>query len=346
MQTSLFPVNTLEMLRDGTVYMRTTSLFHAVVPVLFPDGTRIRYISQADCDSLCEILRNRNPFSRHRADRDFYYKRAAAFANTTVIEVARPGLPDDVRAVVAEASDVAEQVSLIAASLVLKKPQLLGCLGIGARPATQVELLRGPRLEALRAKTTPTPPGGGYRTDSAMARRVHATGLALVYSACGKFGETRDRLRLALGWLFESRCEPRFEAAVVKTAIALESLLILSESESLSRALSERMAFLLSDIPIERKRISALIKNFYDARSGIVHGGKKKIKAYKKLHMLDAVDRLVALALSVVGAGISTWPSTEEFRRWCEEERWGAPQNIDRPFSKTYIKNALKLVEG
>lgn len=343
-QTSLFPVNTIEMLRDGTVYMRTTSLFHAVVPVVFPDGTRIRHLSQAECNSLCELIRNRDTFSRHRGDRDFYYQRAAAFADRTIIEVMHLGSPGAVKGAVADASDVAEQVTLIAASMVQRKPQVLRCLGIGARPATQVELLRGPRLEALSSKTTPTPPGGGLRTDSGLVKRIRATGLTSVYKACGQSSETRDRIRLSLGWLFESRCEPRFEVAVVKTAIALESLLVLSESESLSRVLSERTAFLLSDLPAERERVSVLIKSFYDARSGIVHGGKKKKKALK-LHSLDAVDRLIALVLSVISAGISIWPSTEALRRWCEAERWGPPQKIARPFSKKYLRNALDLFD-
>lgn len=343
-QTSLFPVKTVNAVRDRTVYMRTTSLIHAVVPVVFPDGTRIRHFSQAECDSLCEMVRNRNVFSRHWANRDFYYKRAAAFADTTIIEVTRLGLPNDVKGAVADASDVAEQVTLIAASMVQRKPQLLRCLGIGARPATQVELLRGPRLETLSSRTTPTPPGGGFHTDSGLIKRIHATGLASVYSVCGQSSETRDRIRLSLGWLFESRCEPRFEVAVVKTAIALESLLVWSESEPLSRVLSERMAFLLSEQSVDREHISTLIKIFYNARSGIVHGGKNKRKAFK-VHILDAVDRLVALALSVISAGILSWPTTEDLRQWCEAERWGAPQKIDRPFAKIYVRNALELIK-
>jgi len=324
--------------------MRTTSLFHAVVPVGFPDGTQIRHFSQYDCDSLRKMLLNRNAFSRHRVDRDFYYRRAAAFADTTVIEVTRPEFSGDIKAV-ADDSDVAEQVTLIAASMILRKPQLLRCLGIGVRPAPQVELLRGPRLEVLRSKTMPTPRGGGFHINSALAKRVYSTGLASVYTACFQSGETHNRLRLALRWLFESRCEPRFEAAIVKTSIALESLLALSESESLSRTLSERMAFLLSELPAERERIYALFKSFYDTRSKIVHGSKKKKNAFKT-NMLDAVDRLIALALSVISSGISSWPSIEDWRQWCEAERWGAPQKINRPYAKVFVKNALNLFES
>jgi hypothetical protein len=87
-----------------------------------------------------------------------------------------------------------------------------------------------------------------------------------------------NRLAVSLAWLFDSRIEPRLAASVVKTSIALESLLIFSESESLAQSLSERAAFILSPDPSRRQQISRMLKRFYDARSGVVHGSQKKAK--------------------------------------------------------------------
>lgn len=343
-QASLYPVNTDEALCHGTVYMRTTSLFRVSTPVVFDDGTRIRHYTREQSDALYELLRKRNVFARHRQERDSYSPRATAFADKAVIEVVRNGSPDHVRAEVTLASDVAEQVALLAASLVVPRQKMLSQLGIGGRPSETVELLRGPGLAVLRTKTSPIPAGGGVHVDTALAKRVKATGLSQLYTASCGAGDLPKRLATALGWLFESRCEPRLGAAIVKTAIAMESLLIFTESESLARSLSERMAFLLSADAAERRRVATLVKRFYDARSGVVHGSRKK-RSLASPELLDGIDRLLVLALAVVATGATRWATGADLSEWCEAERWGAPQSIVRPFQKKYVRGALALCE-
>lgn len=343
-QASLYPVNTVEALREGTVYMRTTSLFRVSTPVVFDDGTRIRHYGSDQAAVLYELLRKRNVFARLRHDRDSYSQRAAAFADKAVIEVVRNGSPDHVRTEVTLASDIAEQVTVLAASLVVPRQKMLNQLGIGGRPSETVELLRGPGLAVLRTKTSPIPAGGGVHVDAALAKRVKATGLGHLYTACCCVGDLSKRLATALGWLFESRCEPRLSAAIVKTAIAMESLLILTESESLARSLSERMAFLLSEDATERRRVATVVKRSYDARSRVVHGSRKK-RAMAAPELLEGVDRLLALALGVVASGASGWATSADLSEWCEAERWGAPQSIVRPFQKKYVRAALALCE-
>lgn len=343
-QASLYPLNTVEALREGTVYMRTTSLLRVSTPVVFDDGTRIRHYTAEQAAVLYESLRKRNVFARHWQDRDSYSQRATAFADQAVIEVVRNGSPDHVRAEVTLASDLAEQVTLLAASLVVPRRNMLGQLGIGGRPSETVELLRGPGLAVLRTKTSPIPAGGGVHVDGALAKRVKAVGLSHLYTACCGAGDLSKRLTTALGWLFESRCEPRLGAAIVKTAIALESLLIFTESESLARSLSERMAFLLSGDGPARRRIASAVKRFYDARSGVVHGSRKK-RSLASPELLEGVDRLLVLALAVVATGAAQWAACADLSDWCETERWGSPQTIVRPFGKKYLRAALTLCD-
>jgi hypothetical protein len=59
-------------------------------------------------------------------------------------------------------------------------------------------------------------------------------------------------------------------AALVKTAAALESLLVIGR-EPTTRALAERSAFLLSDNPDQRQKISVGAQRFYSIRGDVVH---------------------------------------------------------------------------
>ena len=149
------------------------------------------------------------------------------------------------------------------------------------------------------------------------------------------------RVKNSLQWLFKSRIESRLPASIVKTSIALESLLIFSESESLAQSLSERAAFILSSEPNRRKLISRILKRFYDTRSGIVHGSQKKAKKLTST-LLETVDRLTVLLYLSISANSNQWPTSDRLREWCETQRWGTPSSkIVVPFPDLYLKNAL-----
>jgi hypothetical protein len=141
----------------------------------------------------------------------------------------------------------------------------------------------------------------------------------------------------------ESRRESRLGAAVVKTAIALESLLVFNESESLARTLSERSAFILSNSPEIRRIISGIILRFYDVRSGVVHGSQKKAKKLTP-SLIECVDRLTLILHLIIASNTDIWPSVESLRLWCESQRWDKPfSNLKFPLSRKYLNNALDL---
>lgn len=147
-----------------------------------------------------------------------------------------------------------------------------------------------------------------------------------------------------MNWLFESRLETAPHAAVVKTAIALESLLIASDSESLRGPLSERTSFLLSDDPLRRRRIARSVKAFYDLRSGIVHGGRRRAPANGTL--LEGINRLVLLLLLTISANVNLWTSIDRVVEEVENRKWGTGnRSIQRPYPSSHLSRALQLCE-
>ena len=177
----------------------------------------------------------------------FYYRRIEALAGQTVIEISLAGTPREISSRAANAADIAEQVTLLAESLATKKAAFLRRLGIAPHRHDQIGLIRSADCMTIRSTTNATPDGGAVTISTSLTTRVARVGFDKLYQGCLSDTALARRLRLAVDWLVESRCEPRFEAAVVKTSIALESLLTFYDKESLARCLSERMALLLFD---------------------------------------------------------------------------------------------------
>jgi hypothetical protein len=150
----------------------------------------------------------------------------------------------------------------------------------------------------------------------------------------------------SIGWLRESRLESQPQASIVKSSIALETLLIFSESEPLARSLSERTAFILSPKVERRECISRMVRKFYDARSGVVHGSRDKARLVSDA-LLEAVDRLVIMLNLTIAANRRIWPSQDALRDWCERERWGAPAGeVQKPFPDSFLRKTLERCSG
>jgi hypothetical protein len=330
------------MAHNKSRHFQTTDLLHSVVPLLLPHDTQIRLMTPEESESLSALVRKHNVFARHRSS--FYLERINELGNRTIIETQRPGEPDDVIGVSQYASEWAERVVFVSAALAIRRSLLHRALGTDVLRETERAITIGPQCYSLRAKSRRPRLIRGVEIDARFLSRFKRYGFAELYSVCLTSGELAERLRVVVAWLHESRQEPHEPAALVKTSIALESLLVFNESESLSRSLSERSAFLLTPDPQLRKRISSIVKRFYEARSGIVHGSHKKAKNLTPT-LLDGVDRLLVLLCLVVGANVGTWKSKDGLREWCEEERWGKPSSIHVPFTGAPLKKAVSLCE-
>lgn len=134
-------------------------------------------------------------------------------------------------------------------------------------------------LAKIARKRKPEPDIRGITINEKFCRRFERCGFPSLALLCTSDNDIANRVMSTINWLFESRQEPVLSASIVKTSIALESLLISNESEPLAKSLSERAAFILSSDPDIRQKISKIVKIFYDTRSGVVHGSQKKAKS-------------------------------------------------------------------
>jgi len=329
-------------------YIRTTWQLHAEVPLKFPDSSQLRFFSEIEAAKLAETLRRRNVFARHSGENDFYVKQVALLGNRTIIEVYKPGDPNSTYQQAAEVAELIEKLAIVSSVLVLKKDAFLRRLGINSIVRPEVDLIAASNMKFIRSRSQRRSKSEGILVNKQFQKRFTRSGFVELYQYCQTQSDLARRVQTSADWLLESRREARLSASVVKTAIALESLLIFAESESLARSLSERAAFILTPVPGMRHSIARIISQFYDARSGVVHGSKKKAKRLSA-SLVESVDRISLLLYLVIAANQTLWPNVDMLRTWCEEQRWGTPSsNVGVPFSRTYLKNAITLggVEG
>lgn len=324
-------------------YLRVTWMLSAKTTLKFPDSSSVRFFGEDEANLLKKEVRKRNVFARHSRENDFYLQRVNELSNRTVIEVFRPGDPQDMGEEAEGIAALIEKLAVLSSTLALPKQKLQRKLGISSRPRTEINFMASPGFRYLRSTARSVPSAQGICVDDRFCRRFSRCGFPELYEYCLSQGDLAKRVKSSLDWLFESRREPRLSASVVKTAIALESLLILSESESLTRSLSERAAFILSSSPETRRHISKIVKRFYDARSGVVHGSHRKLRQLTP-SLVEAVDRLSVLLHLTIGANHQLWSSVENLRKWCEMQRWGAPSTeVRAPYTRSYLKNAIAL---
>jgi len=327
-------------------YVRTTWMLSAdEMELVLPDSSKIRLFSEYEANELAELMRKRNVFVRHAKEQDFYWQRVNGLANYTVIEVSFDGYPKEASEKVGKVADLLEMLAVLSASLALRRDELQRKLGISSNPRSEADFSWEPTLQSFSSKLRPTRPALGIEIDKRFCNRFSRCNFEKLYEYCLSGSSMAKRVFLSLSWLFESRREPNLNSAVVKTSIALESLLIFSESEALARSLSERTAFILSVSPDTRHKISRIIKRFYEVRSGIVHGSRKKVKKLSP-ELIEAVDRLCILLYLTIASNPDVWSSTQGLQNWCENERWSSPAtDIQLASLQRYLNNALNLVQ-
>jgi len=292
-------------------------------------------------------VRKRKVYARHSWENNFYLERIQALAGKTVIEVSGEGQPDEIRNTARRQADQIEKIAVLAPTGRFTKKQIQRVLGISPNPRTRVEFIFGSGDKYLSSRSKKPPDAIGITVDERFARRFKRYGFEQLLGFCSPpSSQLKHRVSTAIDWLFESRREPRIEAAVVKTTIALESLLILDNSESLVRALAERAAFILSSEPQQRKAISKVVKSIYDARSSVVHGGGKKAKTPSPA-LLEVADRLTLMLCLMISSNAKIWGLSDDLRGWCENEKWGSPtKSLFVPYPSSFLRKTLALVDG
>lgn len=329
---------------DKSTYLKPSSFLDADERFDVSDTVRIEPYSQAMADNLGEVLLRRNVFSRHSWEKAFYVERARGLANETVIVIRQPGDPADIVEDAKSIASLIEKLLVLSALLGHKRPEVQRRLGIGRTVTSEKYLAMSADFAYVKSQQTTKPITKGITVDSRFQRRFLDCGFKNLFdSILTGTSKVAERLERSVTWLFDSVLDHRLDAAFVKSAISLESLLVLSDSESLAQSLAERSAFLLSEIREQREDISRAIKRFYDARSGIVHGGKKRLKQVQP-SLIEGVDRLIIILWLALAHNPTTFEDDDCIRKWCDRQRWGEPERmLPENFPKSYLKNALRL---
>jgi hypothetical protein len=325
-------------------YLRTTQLLNAKSVLSFPDSSKIRFFTSLEASKFADTMRRSNVVARLAGSRNFYLNRAAELSDRTVIEVLRVSSPDNMLEIGESVAILLEKLAVLSTTLFMRRDDLLRKLGISASMTSEVNFAVTSKFKRIRSRSQRAPAVEGVVIDRQFCDRFLRCGFIGLFQYLQSQGDLHKRVRTSADWLLESRREARLTASVVKTAIALESLLIFSESESLARTLSERSAFILSPSPQVRHEISRVILRFYDVRSGIVHGSQKKARKLTST-LTECVDRLTLLLHLIIASNTHLWANVESLRLWCEEQRWGKPSSdVKFPLSQIYLRNALALV--
>jgi hypothetical protein len=324
-------------------YLRTTGLLHAQVTLTLPNSSRICFFGQSEAAVFTDTMRRRNVVARLGGPNNNYLIRTAELSNRTVIEVTGIGTPDRMLAMGERVAESIEKLAVLASTFVMRRVELHRKLGIATNTTGELNLAVTNGFKRIRSRSQRAPSLEGIVIDKLFDNRFTKCGFLELFRYLQSTGDLTKRVCTSTDWLLESRRESRLGAAVVKTAIALESLLVFNESESLARTLSERSAFILSNSPEIRRIISGIILRFYDVRSGVVHGSQKKAKKLTP-SLIECVDRLTLILHLIIASNTDIWPSVESLRLWCESQRWDKPfSNLKFPLSRKYLNNALDL---
>lgn len=238
-----------------------------------------------------------------------------------------------------------EKVAVVSSALGLKRQSTHRLAALSRHRRYGFDLAISPGFVYLRSSQRTESRPRGIGVNGAFVRRFSRCGFPELLAAMSTGGKIGGRIESAVNWLFESRLETSLEAAVVKTAIALESLLIASENENLRGPLAERAAFLLSDDYKRRFRIAKAVRAFYDLRSGIVHGARRR-RATHSPDLLEAADRLLVLILLTLGCNAHRWARFADLAAEVEARKWGGGKDaLSRPYPGSHLSRALNLCE-
>lgn len=326
------------MTSNLTRYIHTSSKLSAIVPLEIRElNTIIHNISNDEARVLAELARKKNIFARH--GNNFYPQRIENLANRTVIERRFVGLHNAPIELVRREVSIIETIVLLSSSFNLTRGQFQKFLTVENKQNIDFDLLIGPSFNPIKTKSQKQYLYEGIQINNQFNGRFNSNSFVELTRYCLSDLEISARTLKALNWLLESRQEPSIDAAIVKTSIALESLLTFSDTESLTRSLSERSAYLLSSSSQTRIRISQIIKNFYGVRSGIVHGGRKKTESIST-KLIESVDRIVLLICLILALNKQKWPSKDALQEWCELQKWG---NSDDPIFTGFLRRRLTM---
>lgn len=137
-------------------------------------------------------------------------------------------------------------------------------------------------------------------------------------------GGIKRKFFLGLHWIGETTKPDTNESKFAKLAFALEAFIGGDAKDKnlstrgLTATLAERAAFIVGGNPHERKDIHDQIFSFYEIRSGIVHGGSKKI-TQNQLSDSGSLIRRIAWAMLI---RLDDFNNIDDLQAWVLKQRY------------------------
>ena len=107
-----------------------------------------------------------------------------------------------------------------------------------------------------------------------------------------------NHLGIALIYYYYAFRARRLEERIINLMIAGEALLI-TRNTSIRTPISDRISALIAENEMDKGVISRRMRELYDLRSAIVHGGRKKPNLKDSLELLNYVQRAINHALDL-----------------------------------------------
>ncbi|HEY4613722.1 MAG TPA: hypothetical protein VII11_12120 [Bacteroidota bacterium] len=302
---------------------------------------RIFRLTKDESEKLIKRAASRNVFVKRGFENNFYVGRFKGLADKTIVEVLLPGKPNEVFEEAQNLADLTERIAFLSSVLEMDRKAFQVLMGLGQDPKKSFHIIISSDFRRLSSSRNPERRVLGFTINKRFTERFEECCFENLILHCKNTSELSHKVSQTINWLYESRMEPREDAAIAKTGIALESLLVFDSSENLRKPISERSAYLLSSDPDIRLSINRTFNKFYDLRSDIVHGRKTKIKNASGL--LECTDRLILLMCLIVSSNKAKWKTKDSMLEWFEQQKWGSPDlGIKFSFPEEYFYHALR----
>jgi hypothetical protein len=326
---------------EDSLYIQSTWKLQALMTLVFSKlRARVTYLDKNQAEYLTKQLMRKNIYARVKREKDFYVSKVREVTDKSVIEIARRGDVDSIVNYAKKTADIIEKTALLSVVLGINRQEFQNSLTADPYVTNQIRFAIGQNFRHLRSKTTPTIGAQGITIDERFCRRYDRCNFQQLVLFCVSNSSLAKRVLNAIHWLNESVDDMSAATACVKSAIALESLLVFDQSEPLVKNLCERSAFILSNSPEERKAVSEIVKNFYGERSKVVHGHQHTVSST----IVESMNKLCILMCVKIANNYSLWKNETDLRNWTEDRKMGVQNaSLNESFPNTYLHKAIEL---
>ena len=216
---------------QSTCYIRTTWMLSAKVDLKISAFCQLHFMDHREAKRLGTRVRTENTFARNHRGVHFYTQRARDLEEHTVIVVFLPGVPKEISEEAEKIATNLEKIAILSSTIAMKKIELQKRLGICTTLRPYFHFSFSPDFYSINSKLHSVPDCKGIIIDDRFLNRFFTCGFGTIVNYLYQKNDIAPRVSQSIDWLFDSRTERRHQAAVVKTATALESLLIFNETE-------------------------------------------------------------------------------------------------------------------